>query len=226
MTVRTHITVPSMDMVPVVIRQQQAKVEQYVRGMSYEKILRDQLPWLERKHADYFGHGVDPVGRLWPVLAPSTIRKKGKDDILIDTSRLMASLTGQSPDAVREVTDKSLTFGTRVPYSRYHQQGSNKWKQAQRIADLKRRLRKKPAAKAKAGSISAMLGLVLTSLGSLFRKETSKKRVKKGPKVNRRKVRKASPHKGLPPRPHVGLSRASANELSRRVANAIVESIT
>ena len=63
----------------------------------------------------------------WPALAPSTVARKGHSRILIDTRRLIRSVTLESSaDKVIEITDNSLVFGTNVPYARYHEEGTSR----------------------------------------------------------------------------------------------------
>lgn len=117
-------------MTPTVIQSQSdldnlyASVARDFADTVYSHYLHDQLRKFEKLHALYFDSEADPVGASWPPLAPSTVARKGHNTILLDTGRLKGSLTGGHGDAVRDVIDEGgragLTFGTRVPYSIYH----------------------------------------------------------------------------------------------------------
>jgi len=111
-----------------IIRAQIGFLVRDISTYPYQRILRsDLVPWLEQLHAGYFARQVDPANKHWPKLAPSTIRKKGHDTILIDTTRLIKSLAGPTADSIRHVSQNTLEFGTAVPYAAYHQEGSVKW---------------------------------------------------------------------------------------------------
>ena len=63
----------------------------------------------------------------WAPLRPSTIRGKGHDLPLVETRRLRRSLTNeQDPEAIIQVRRRSLTYGTEVPYARYHEFGTRR----------------------------------------------------------------------------------------------------
>lgn len=69
-------------------------------------------------------------GQKWAALSPATLffrsqRGRGRGGILRDSNRLWASLTkfGTGPDAIKVITAKSISRGTRVPYARFHQTG-------------------------------------------------------------------------------------------------------
>jgi len=57
----------------------------------------------------------------WDALAPSTVKRKGFDTIMVASRRLFKSLTQSGGDNVADVTPNQLTFGTRVLYGVYHQ---------------------------------------------------------------------------------------------------------
>lgn len=66
----------------------------------------------------------------WPSLSPAYARRKaaiapGKT-ILRRTDRLYSSLTDETADSVYAVEPRTLQMGTVVPYSRYHQQGTER----------------------------------------------------------------------------------------------------
>lgn len=111
-------------------------VQTYMDGISasfteadYTDELHDFLRLLEDRHRHYFASRTSPSGDSWPPLAPSTVRRKGHDTILVDTGRLKGSLKGESGDSIREVyreganNQHGLVFGTAVPYSIFHDGG-------------------------------------------------------------------------------------------------------
>lgn len=78
----------------------------------------------------------------WVPLAASTIQERvregyGASPILYRTGRLANSLSGDGADTVKEVTDKSVTVGTSVPYGIYHQTGTHTKSGAQKMPQRK-----------------------------------------------------------------------------------------
>lgn len=98
------------------------------RAIRYRDILGVFSDELESTHDEYFNQDQNPGGRPWAPLAPSTVRRKGHDTILEETGRLRQSLTQKSSDAIRSVWeqahDQGLVFGTEVPYTIFHQEGT------------------------------------------------------------------------------------------------------
>lgn len=45
---------------------------------------------------------------------------------MVKTGRLMASMTGNSPDSIFSVTPTSMSIGTKVSYAKFHQYGTTK----------------------------------------------------------------------------------------------------
>ena len=45
---------------------------------------------------------------------------------MVKTGRLLASMTGNSPDSLFSVTPKSMSIGTKVEYAKFHQYGTTK----------------------------------------------------------------------------------------------------
>ncbi len=90
------------------------------RDASYRSELDDFNDAIYESHADRFALENDPNLSAWPPLAAATIARKGHDTILVDTERLRRSLTTKGhEDHTGEITDRGLTFGTDVPYSRF-----------------------------------------------------------------------------------------------------------
>ena len=68
-------------------------------------------PWLPRKRA-----GAVRLPRAQP---------RGEPPLLIHSGTLLRSLTVPgAPGSVEELAERSLLLGTRVPYARYHQEGT------------------------------------------------------------------------------------------------------
>ena len=102
--------------------------------------LRDEIPHLQEIHRRHWMDQSDPGGTAWAPLAESTIARKGRrsghqaahSTILVDTGRLFESLVigpaSSDSDRIRDVsrTDDGafLVFGTSVPYSIFHDEGT------------------------------------------------------------------------------------------------------
>lgn len=59
------------------------------------------------------------AGGMWAPLKQRTVRRKGNARVLIDTGRLMRSLTKSAAGSVTDIRRESLEVGTRVPYASY-----------------------------------------------------------------------------------------------------------
>jgi len=94
-----------------------------LKNIDFQPFGRLELFELADAHAKYFADATAPDGSPWPRLEPSTIARKGHDTILVDTTRLIKSLTakGGGGDAIRDlavVGDAThIIFGTAVEYS-------------------------------------------------------------------------------------------------------------
>lgn len=102
------------------------EVEADLREADYEPTLEDFIPVLEAGEATAFQSGTEPGGAAWVPLAESTIRKKGHGIILVETEKLMKSLTSGGGDAVRETTERGMIFGTSVEYSSFLEDGTSR----------------------------------------------------------------------------------------------------
>jgi len=95
------------------------------REAEYKSELSDFEDELYELHADSFALERDPNLSAWPPLAAATIARKGHDEILFESGRLRTSLTTKGgPGHTGEIFDRGLSFGTDVPYSIFHQQGT------------------------------------------------------------------------------------------------------
>jgi len=103
-------------------------IDRDVQEIDWREFFLDQADRLEGDHKTYFDEARSPRGTPWAKLAASTIRRKGHDKILIDTGRLIKSLTQRGGDAIREPfvsgNMAGLVFGTSVPYAHFHMSGT------------------------------------------------------------------------------------------------------
>lgn len=102
-------------------------VENKFRDCTYRQPFADFVPVLERAHSIFFAAEQSPTGIPWAPLARSTVRRKKHSRILVDTGRLLGSLSSSDhTDAIRDIEDRYLAFGTSVPYAIYHQTGTSR----------------------------------------------------------------------------------------------------
>jgi phage gpG-like protein len=105
-------------------------VEQQFEALAFNELLTNELTRLEGVHADYFHRFAGPDGEQWKPNAPSTVKRKGHNIILQDTTRLVQSLVSRTSDSVRDVFSErmnhGLTYGTGVEYARYHMTGTKR----------------------------------------------------------------------------------------------------
>lgn len=102
-----------------------------VNGVSVRRIFWDaftasMFQQLERSYRARSAGKADGLGNTWPALSVATIRRKGSSAIMIDTGRLLSSLspgkiTGNRyvppEEQVVELTPESLILSTSVPYA-------------------------------------------------------------------------------------------------------------
>ena len=82
---------------------------------------------LEAMHEAYFASSSGPDGQPWQPLAASTVAKKGHAKILVETRRLQESLASSGHvDAVRDLDQDFMLFGTRREWAWIHQQGGRR----------------------------------------------------------------------------------------------------
>lgn len=168
-----------------------------ISSLDYTRILSAEMATIEKHHAGYFSRQRDPSGHPWAPLRPSTVAKKGHNKILVDHGRLMASLTGAGPGAIRLVRNQELIFGTSVPYAKFHMTG---W--TIRSGRVPRSGSQRP------------------SVPSVSRPKTSGSELNKA--VRRAAVRAPSASSRVPARPPVGLSTKAVSEIVNNVADGII----
>jgi len=108
----------------------QEMADNFNKYADYQEFLESYVIELRSFHDDYWANQEDPTGKNWAPLSPKTIAKKGHSTILVDTERLWRSLTESTIDSICEVIDEGMnhgiSFGTSVPYSIFHQEGTER----------------------------------------------------------------------------------------------------
>ena len=100
-----------------------ADVADVVERTDYSALLREFRYSIAREKAEMFENQADVHGNPWAPLAESTIKKKGHETILIETSALRTSLVDVDGEGnFNEVDSHSLTYGSTVPYALVHEQ--------------------------------------------------------------------------------------------------------
>jgi phage gpG-like protein len=109
------------------------KLGRDIRTIEYANLLKKLLPKLRKRQRSIFAREASPEGNKWAALAASTLaakRRSGKrTKILVSSGRLRESLTRvghpEQITSVRTFRKKtSLFWGTKVPYSIFHQTGT------------------------------------------------------------------------------------------------------
>lgn len=130
-----------------------AGVADDIRAVSFLPFMESELDKLADWERELFKQQVSPDGTPWLENAPSTIQRKGHSQVLrgipqkplpkrkghktprrFERFRLSRSLTEKSRssthDAIRETVESSngasLSFGTTVPYSVFHDRGTSR----------------------------------------------------------------------------------------------------
>lgn len=91
--------------------------------MSYREPLAEFSDELSEIHQGYFDAETGPSGQMWPAWY---FRRPGTspDHKTLDVSgRLRGSLFTGGADNINDIDDKSITWGTSVPYAYKHQDG-------------------------------------------------------------------------------------------------------
>lgn len=89
---------------------------------AFEKIEED----LHEQHDQMFQHGRDAGGTPWKPLRPLTIARKGHAIVLIEFGDLYESLISRANNAIRELYEQEMTFGTSDPKAVFHQHGTSR----------------------------------------------------------------------------------------------------
>lgn len=230
------IDIPDASFIPGAINQVVQDVAAEIASTDWSRSLEDQLPFLQQVHQDYFDRATGPDQQAWPSLSSETVRRKGNSKILVNTRRLVQSLSANTADSVQDINSatNTLTFGTRVPYSIFHQGdcggrfgsagaagSSPKGRRQSRL-----RLPRQPGRSRRShfvfGAVGAIRGLLSRLFGRTHRQmnlpnlKTTTSRLRPIQKTVRRRKTRAT-------RPHVGLNLDSTRALAGRIADAIVE---
>lgn len=107
------------------------QVQEDFQQINYAELLGEFMADLQKYHAGYFAEEREPGGGSWSELAPSTIKKKGHDRILVETAKLRDSLASVNQVSIREVVAEGgnvqgLSFGTSREWAHVHQEGTDK----------------------------------------------------------------------------------------------------
>lgn len=230
------IDIPDASFIPMAINQVVEEVTTEIAATDWSNSLEDQIPFLRELHQQYFDSATGPDQQKWPALSTETVRRKGNGKILVDSRRLIQSLTATTADSIQDVdkATNTLTFGTRVPYSVFHQGdcggrfgaaattgSSPKGRRQSRL-----RLPRHPAGGGRGrfvfGAIGAIRGLLSRLFGKTHRQmklpnlKTTTPGMRPIQKTLRRRKTRAT-------RPHVGLNLDSTQQVAGRIADAIVE---
>jgi phage gpG-like protein len=82
------------------------------------------LPYLNRGEEQAWSTSGAALGTHWPPAADP--ERKVDPRMLVATGALRASLAGQTGESERVATSTELRFGTRVPYARFHEDGTSR----------------------------------------------------------------------------------------------------
>ena len=92
-----------------------------------KQVMQGIIDLTKKDLAKGFQTSTAPDGTKWPALKrPRPKRHNQNNKPLIDTKRLMNTVTQTADDHVEEASDEALTLGTYVEYSEVHQFGSRK----------------------------------------------------------------------------------------------------
>lgn len=93
-------------------------------------VWRSLTVYLRRAALQQFASEGGRGGAQWAPLTPRYAAQKEKvfpgQPIMRASDRLFQSLTDQTADSVVEIEAQEMTFGTEVPYARYHQRGEGR----------------------------------------------------------------------------------------------------
>ena len=105
--------------------------------LSFETCLRDEVGPVIRDRIDMnFALEQTADGEPWADLAPSTIKRKGHDRILVETGAMRTAATTPGAGHSIEVTERGLADGVdqaAIPYAIFHQVGTSRLAQREFI---------------------------------------------------------------------------------------------
>lgn len=124
------LNVDGFDQLGDVLGQVFDEIEIGYQEADYTAPLTHSLLTLQEQHQVMYDSGQDSSGAAWTPLAASTVAKKGHDTILVDKSRMKASLVSPTGDSIRDVISEAgmagVAFGTDVEYAHFHQTGTSR----------------------------------------------------------------------------------------------------
>lgn len=117
---------------------------QYLQGVAddlqetnFEDCLRNQVGPVIRDRIDMnFALEQTGTGEAWKPLAPSTVKRKGHDRILVETGAMRTAATTTGAGHTTEVTERAMNDGVdqaAIPYAIFHQLGTRKLAQREFI---------------------------------------------------------------------------------------------
>lgn len=102
-------------------------LQSVVLNCDYQPMLEAFQAVIAHGEAEAFVAQSTPGGEPWEKLSEVTIRRKGHDVILIETSALMVSLVDiNGPGNINMTMSHGLIFGTDVEYAMFHETGTSK----------------------------------------------------------------------------------------------------
>jgi phage gpG-like protein len=105
------------------------------RSVQAAPVLESVGFFLSRVEREQFDSQGSRSGRPWAPLAPSTVARKGHDEILVDSGALRDSFIYGDSNNIWEVTNEFLRFGSSVEYGGFHQSGTEHMPQ-RKVMDL------------------------------------------------------------------------------------------
>lgn len=90
-----------------------------------EKVMQEIVELTKEQLYTGFQNGTAPDGSSWPALKhPRPPRRNQNNKPLLDSYRLLKSVTNNTSDHVEGVSDEAMTLGTYVEYGPPHQDGT------------------------------------------------------------------------------------------------------
>ncbi len=103
------------------------------RGPDFSAALRAAIPILRADEQQRFASETSPDGSAWTPLAPTTARRKGNADILVDTGSLEAAATSDAAGHIERIEANTLIYGVDgttdqggIPWAGLQQAGGGK----------------------------------------------------------------------------------------------------
>ncbi len=108
------------------------------KRIDYTKALNAVYEVQRKKVSRNFLTQSDAAGKPWDPLRPSTVAKKGHSRILVDSARMVLSVTRPAHgDQIKDISGRApafLVYGTSVEWAGFHQDGTSKIPQREFLA--------------------------------------------------------------------------------------------